>query len=262
MQEYENYNQTQTQIPTQAPVQMPVQPLTQTQSQPAPSKKPIKIVVAIVLAIVYTAVVVVSTVLIDRAILKKRIQEEIVNGITFEIDDSVDVDSGSGNTEKPVNAKSVELNKKFTVGSMFEITLLKSEWSEEIRPSNTSGVYSYYENKDSEKYFVIRAKIKNVSAQEIDFQYTSECKLKVDGKYEISGTAESEEVDGTSFYGNIKPLQEVNAIIYFSVSDEMYNTCSEYEVFLDVANNEEAAGNYSFGWEDGDFDSFCIKFKK
>lgn len=255
MQEQENCNQPQTQASVPASSQPQMLPV-------AHKKKWIKPLIIAVVAIVYTAVVVVSTVLIDRAILKKRIQEEIVNGITFEIDDSVDVDSESEKVNNGVNVKSAELNKKITVGSMFEITLLKSEWCEEIRPSNTTDRYTYYTDEEGQKYFVVRAKIKNVSSKEVDFENISKCLLKADGKYEISGKAESEEVDGTSFYGNIKPLQEVNAIIYFSVSDEMYNTCSEYEVFLDVANNEEAAGNYSFSWEDGDFDSFCIKFKK
>lgn len=255
MQEQENCNQPQTQASVPASSQPQMLPV-------APKKKWIKPLIITVVVIVYTAVVVISTVLIDREIIKKRIQEEIVNNLTFEIGGSVDVDSESEKVNNGVNVKSAELNKKITVGSMFEITLLKSEWCEEIRPSNTTDRYTYYTDEEGQKYFVIRAKIKNVSSKEVDFENISKCLLKADGKYEISGKAESEKTDGTSFYGTIKPLQEVNAVIYFSVSDEMYNTCSNYEVFLDVVNNEDAADQYDFNRENDDYDSFKIMFKK
>lgn len=253
MQEYNVQNQ-QTQVPSQF------------SSQPQPPRKKGKVVLAAVLAVVYTAVVVAATVFIDRAILKDKLNAaEDNNEPVFKIEteySSDKISDGNQQNNNGENGKKVALNEKFTVGPMFEITLLKSEWCEKILPSNTSGVYSYYDDTDGEKYLVVKAKVKNVSSQEIDFQYVTECKLKVDGKYEIEGKAESEEQDGTSFYGNIKPLQEVNAIIYFSVSDEMYSTCSEYEVVLDVANNEEAAAQYSFGWKDGDYDRFSITLAK
>lgn len=265
MQEY--VNNPQTQIPYQ-----PQQP------QPPKKKKTGKIILIIIAVLIYTAVVATSTVFIDRAIIENETQttererksdesedEETSDKSNASADNTLDnedsdegADNGSEGTYKEGN---VNLNEKLIVGSMYEITFLESEWCEEIYPSSEDA-YSYYPDKDGEKYFVVRAKVKNISSKEVDFQYDSACVVKADGKYEVNGTAETENSDGTAFYGNIKPLQEGNVVIYFSVSDEMYSTCSSFEVTLKVVNNETAAEEYSYSWEESDCNTYKIKFTK
>lgn len=45
------------------------------------------------------------------------------------------------------------------------ITLHSSEWCDKILPSNTSGSYSYMDDNEGEKYFVIRGELKILQAK-------------------------------------------------------------------------------------------------
>lgn len=252
-------------------------PQTQISYQPPKKKKTGKIILVILAVLIYTAVVATSTVFIDRAIIENETQTTEREKGKDDSEDkgsnsntSADNTSGNSNSDNSPDDDSasgsytngnIRLNEKVTIGSMYEMTLIESEWCEEIYPSSEDA-YSYYPDKDGEKYFVVRAKVKNISSKEVDFEYDSNCVVKADGKYEVSGTSETENSDGTSFYGNIKPLQEGNVIFYFSVSDEMYSTCSNFEVTFNVVNNEIAAEEYSYNWEESDCNTYKITFTK
>ena len=71
---------------------------------------------------------------------------------------------------------------------------------------------------------------------------------------------ETEESDGTSFYGSIKPLQTLNFVIYASVSDTLYNQWENISVSMKIANNEEDLNG--FFDSSTKYDSFNISFQK
>lgn len=154
----------------------------------------------------------------------------------------------------------VSLNVPFNVGNVMTITLASCEWCEEIRPSNTSGVYSYYKDKDGEKYFVIRGELKNLSGKNLDIEYASDAELIINGRYNAHVNLETEENDGTSFYGNVKPLQTLKLIVYVSVSDELYDICESMELRMKIVNDEEKLGYYYD--EDYPQDCFTMTFSK
>lgn len=167
-----------------------------------------------------------------------------------------DIEQGTDNSA--VSTKLVNLNELFTVNNMFEIELNNAKWSEKILPSNTTGAYSYHDDNEGEKYFVIRGKFKNLSSKDVDIQYSGEVKMIINGKYEVNATMELEKNDGTSFYGNAKPLQTLNLIIFSSVSDELYSACNDIQVNIDIVNDEEKL-NYYYQ-SDYPHDSFVITF--
>lgn len=139
-----------------------------------------------------------------------------------------------------------------------ELTLESSEWVEEIKPSNTSGGYSYYENKDGEKYFVIKGKAKNIAGENLDIQYANESQILINDTYKATVNIEAEETDGTSFYGNIKPLQTLNIIAYASVSDEAYDICENVKLTLNVLSDSAYIRN--FFDKDNPYETYSIEF--
>ena len=138
-----------------------------------------------------------------------------------------------------VKAKVVSFNEPFSVGDVMEITLTNSEWCDTLYPSNTSGTYSYYENVDGETYFVVRGSLKSFASQSFDVDYCSKAQLLINNKYKVPVWMELEELDGTSFYGEVKPLQTLNMIMYSSVSDELYNVFEEAELDFSIVSEDE-----------------------
>lgn len=80
-------------------------------------------------------------------------------------------------------AKTVTLNTPFSVGEIMTITLHSSEWCDKILPSNTSGSYSYMDDNEGEKYFVIRGELKKSCKRNIGYsickQGTNDYKRKI-----------------------------------------------------------------------------------
>lgn len=82
--------------------------------------------------------------------------------------------------------------------------------------------------------------------------------MTINEKYKFPVTLELEENDGKSFYGNAKPLQTLNLIVYASVSDELYETCENIQITMDIVNDESKLGY--FYDEKYPHDSFTISF--
>lgn len=170
-------------------------------------------------------------------------------------------DNTADTTQAPVDSRiSVSLNEQFTVGEVMTITLTSCEWCEEILPSNTNGVYSYLSDNDGEKYFVVRGEIKNLAGEVLDITYCGEAEVLINGKYRVPANMDAEDVDGNSFYGSVKSLQTLPLIVYASVSDELYNSCENVELTLNLINTEENVGY--FYSDEYSHDSYVISFEK
>lgn len=150
------------------------------------------------------------------------------------VDDNIQKGSENAN-EQP---QPITLDTPFSVGEIMTISLHNSEWCDKILPSNTSGTYSYMDDIGGEKYFVIRGELKNLASEAINIKYMSDAQMIINGKYKVPVTLELEESDGTSFYGNAKPLQTLNLIAYASVSDELYEACEDIQITINIINDE------------------------
>ena len=102
--------------------------------------------IIIVAILIYTVLVSGITVGIDRAVIKHRVEKAFDDAFSGEILDSTnDEDKPEDKKVTPVN-----LNQKFTVGGIAEVTFTKSEWVNEIVPSKASDgeFYSYFKNRN------------------------------------------------------------------------------------------------------------------
>lgn len=180
--------------------------------------------------------------------------------ITNTDENNINDNTVTNGSETKADAVAIALNQMVNIGEVFEMTLSDAEWCEKILPSNTEGVYSYYDDNPQEKYFVIHGKLKNLSGTTVDIQYASKVEMLINGKYKMSGRMELEESDGTSFYGSVKPLQTLNLIIYGSASDELYEAYETLTANISIVTDEEKL-SYFYD-EDYKQESFTITFKK
>lgn len=154
--------------------------------------------------------------------------------------DTINDNTGDVSTSKTETViKNLKLNETVKVGELMEITLSESEWVDSITPSDKSGAYTYYEDQDGEKYFLIRGTLKNLGKEDLDIQWINESEVLINETYAFSGSMELESNDGTDFYGTAKPLQTLNLIIYASVSDEAYEICETIDVSMKILSDSE-----------------------
>lgn len=163
-----------------------------------------------------------------------------MNGNNLVVNNTEDTSSNTGS----ITPKKIKLNETVTIGDLMEITITDSEWVETILPSNTSGMYSYYDDEDGEKYFVIRGKLKNNGSEDLDIQWINDSEIVLNGTYKFTANMELESNDGSDFYGSAKPLQTLNLLIYASVSDEAYEIWESIDVTMKILSDGEYANNF------------------
>ncbi len=156
--------------------------------------------------------------------------------------------------------KTLKLNETVTIGNLMEINFTGSEWAESITPSNTSGYYSYYEDQEGEKYFVVHGTLKNIGSETLDIQWMNESEVILNDTYKFPATMELESNDGTDFYGTAKPLQTLNLIVYASVTDEAYEICETADVIMNILSDQENIN--SFYDHDYNHETLKISFTK
>ena len=141
-----------------------------------------------------------------------------------------------------------EINTDF-----FEMTIEKVLTSEELRPTETKGSYTYYENIEGETYLYITGKIKNIGGETYSAEMM-DVRMIFDGKYKYYGRIAAEDgIDGFQGY-HIKPLGSVRYYMYASVPDEIintYSTCVVQFSFNDPFKDSRLfdRGEYEFCYE-------------
>ena len=211
--------------------------------------------------LIYTIIVASITVKIDRKIIANNIQKSFQEAFNIDSNSSNKIENKVGKEDKKPKKEAEKLNigQTITIGDVMELTLESSEWTDEIKPSNTSDFYTYYEDKEGEKYFVIKGKVKNIAGEDLDLDYVNQSKIIVNDTYKADVRFEAEESDGTSFYADVKPLQTLNFVAYASLSDEAYNICEKIRCDLDIVN--DSTHMKEFFSNNTPHDSFYIEFE-
>lgn len=133
----------------------------------------------------------------------------------------------------------VELNTAFSVADFLDVTLTDAEWCDSIMPPNTSGFYTYYEDKEGEHYFVVHGTITSRASDSIDIKWCSDASALINDKYNFSATMEFENLDRSGFGEEIRPLQTRPFILYTSISDEVYSISETIQIKFELPNTEE-----------------------
>ncbi len=136
--------------------------------------------------------------------------------------------SESENTEEGEtsggNIKFEELNLGDVIKTDFlEMTIDGASEAQELLPTDTSSVYSYYSDKDGETYFYLTGTMKNLGGEAYDVEdmYAEFC---FDDKYTYNASLAADD-GGNDFYGSyVEPLNSVKYYLYSSIPDELINT--------------------------------------
>lgn len=130
--------------------------------------------------------------------------------------------------EETVDFQIVNFGDTIT-NDFIEMSIESASTSQELNPTDTSGVYSYMSDQDGETYFYILGNIKNVggdsySVEDMNIQFT------FDDKYNYTGYIAADD-GGNDFYGDdVKPLGTVKYYMYVSAPDEIVNSYSTCRV--------------------------------
>lgn len=162
-------------------------------------------------------------------------------------------------TAANVNDNQFSFGQPVTVDDITEFTLTGSEWQTQVNPSNTSGMYSYYPGNDGETYLIFRGTLKNLATEAIDSDDVIDAELLVNGKYKFPVHIACEEPDGTSFYGNPKPLQTLNMAAFASISNEVKDQFSHGVLTVNVLTDTSKLG-YIVDVEEEKHETFVMSF--
>ena len=153
----------------------------------------------------------------------------------------------------------ISLGETYSVPDIVEFSLINSEWSDKVIPSNIDNGYTYYDDKIGETYFVVRGAMTNTSNEIIDFGSICEASILLNNKYSLPAKVEMEENDGSGFSGRAQPLQSCNFVIYATVGDELCEIFESINLNLGVLSDTEKLGymfndsnkhmNYSISFE-------------
>lgn len=129
--------------------------------------------------------------------------------------------------EKKKDAQNVNLGETITLDFM-EMFIESASYTEELKPTDTSSVYSYYEDETDKKYFYLQGTIKNIGG--FNYGVDNICvELNFDEKYKYNGHLIADD-GGNDFYGdNVDPFDSVKFYMYSSIPDELlnqYNKCT------------------------------------
>lgn len=122
-------------------------------------------------------------------------------------------DAGNSGFVKLNFGDSVELD-------FLEMTVDSASWSDELKPTDTSSVYSYMADVENETYFWLTGTMKNISGNSYDVEDIV-AEIIFDNKYTYNAYLKADD-GGNDFYGsNVKPLSSVKYYIYTSAPDEI-----------------------------------------
>lgn len=134
-------------------------------------------------------------------------------------------------TEEPETGGTFqEINYGDTIELDFVImNVLDASVSDEVKPKDTSGVYSYMSDKDGEKYFYLKIDMENVSgdAYGVDDMVIN---FIFDDKYNYSGYVKACD-GGNDFYGDyLDPFDTTTAYLMASIPDKLIDSYSKCAV--------------------------------
>ena len=112
----------------------------------------------------------------------------------------------------------------------YEITIHGYSWTNKIEPKNPAEFYSYYEADENSTMLMINASIKNVGSEAVNIDSISyEASINDTYKYKLQTAIEKNgDLGGLAM---VKPLEQVDAIIFTSIPNEAKNSLETIKLF-------------------------------
>ena len=141
------------------------------------------------------------------------------NGSSAEEIDAATTDSDEDNQEEELEFTSFTKGDKIST-DLVEITVNRISTTKKLTPSNTSGVYSYYEADSGKTFIYLYGDIKNIGKEAIDCERMY-IKYEFDSGYTYSGQFVLERSGKLETFGYLDPLESAKFYIFGDVPDEL-----------------------------------------
>ena len=186
---------------------------------------------------------------------EEETEKEKEEETTEEHDDSFnDYDDGYNyDDDEDISYVDVVLGEKITVDGLVEITLDECGWTDELYASKEEideWSYTPISDIEGETYVVVKATVKNISTEEINFARSYiECVFNETYTYNETVDLLYETSNGTDlsyYYDEITPMQTITLYIVCSVADEMYQNTETFELYFGFDKEMNSASYYGF----------------
>ncbi len=129
----------------------------------------------------------------------------------------------------------IAIDQEIEVEDYAKYTFRGIEITDDVKPSNTDGSYSYYEVDDaSNTYVVIKMDVMNLGESAVEAEDFLNVKAKYLDKYEYSGfvAVEDEDQEGFSTWESIKPLTTRTVYTLIEVPDSVASESANLTLYI------------------------------
>ncbi len=137
------------------------------------------------------------------------------------------VSDASGNKETAsvqvkVEQKAIKLGEEVSTDKIGAFTIKSTRFTKKVEPSNATGFYMYYTEKESDKlYFDIAGTYKNLGTDSVQLDDVLKVELQYDGSYNYDGFAVSDEDGNLNAFSFVDPLGSTKFHYLISVPSEL-----------------------------------------
>lgn len=147
------------------------------------------------------------------------------------------------------NKTAIVVNQEITADDAATFKLLRTVFTNDVLPPDTSGFYEHYPVADpsNNTFFVAYCDITNVSTAAIEANKMISAKAIFDGKYEYTSKIFLEAKDGTGFdlsYTSVTPLETRRALFVFEVPKKVQDMNPELVLYF-YGDEYSCSGLYS-----------------
>lgn len=153
------------------------------------------------------------------------------------VDDTKDNNVGQDKQNVGPLSKIQKINFNEDFGLDFaEFSLANASTTKLINPTDTSGVYSYFEAEAGETFFYILGNIKNTSGNSFSVEDMT-INVEFDGKYNYSAWVAADD-GGNDFYGDyIAPFKSVKVYLISTIPDELIKSYKNVKVTIGIMDD-------------------------
>lgn len=151
-----------------------------------------------------------------------------------------DIPASSAPSAPASNAQSITDKQVITLDGKCEFFVDFAKMSNEVRPPQPTGAYSYYPAEDGKAYVDLCISYKSLETTEIDSEDITSPELLYAGAYKYTGftTTEQENRSDFSRYVSISPLTTEYIHLIIKVPEVVISGDESIEVFFSIAGTE------------------------
>ena len=150
--------------------------------------------------------------------------------------------------------ETIKFNLNETISNDFmEVKFTSFNTSFDLKPTDTSGFYSYYEGEKGKQYFMLEGTFKNTGTF-AEGPHNSVAKFIFDDKYEYSANIYTEQDNSLNSLYTTDPFETNRLVIAAKIPDELLNQYKTVKVMWGITEcfsyTKDNKYSYIYSWDD------------